>query len=69
VKELGLESVVAVDLSGIADPKVVADCSMGEITSGIDYSPKREPEVLLEPRSKAFATKNKIAQKSSRPKS
>ncbi|AYG47814.1 hypothetical protein DV532_26385 (plasmid) [Pseudomonas sp. Leaf58] len=40
--ELGLTSVPAIDLTGIADPEMVKFCSMGELGAGISYAPEHD---------------------------
>lgn len=40
--ELGLTSVPAIDLTGIADPEMVKFCSMGEVGAGISYVPEHD---------------------------
>jgi hypothetical protein len=61
--EQGLETVKAIDLTGIADPKMVAFCSMGVLGERIEYSPEHErpdlPEFLVWDYAKSgFATKD-----------
>jgi len=62
-QELGLETVTAIDLTGIAHPEMVAMCSMGELGAGIELSSDREypdfPQFLVwDYKALAFATKD-----------
>lgn len=61
--EMGLSTVPAIDLSGIADPHMVKICSMGEIGAGISYQVEHErpdiPEFLVwDYAHSGFVTKN-----------
>lgn len=61
--ELGLESIPAIDLTGLADPQIVKFCSMGKIGAGVAYEPEHEcpdrPEFLVwDYANSGFATKN-----------
>jgi hypothetical protein len=63
-QELGLETVTAIDLTGIAHPKMVAICSMGELGAGIEYPntyyeyPDFPHFLVWDYKALAFATKN-----------
>jgi hypothetical protein len=62
-QELGLETVTAIDLTGIAHPEMVAMCSMGELGAGIELPTDREypdfPQFLVwDYKALAFATKD-----------
>lgn len=62
-QELGLETVTAIDLTGIAHPKMVAMCSMGKLGANIQYPAIQEepdfPQFLVwDYKALAFATKD-----------